>query len=245
MIQLTDFYPQPSDLIKNEIETVKFFSQNTFIQSHVAFYNEAKRVYAQHGQGSRGFSFASYFDLFHAGMPGNWCRSQETSNVRLIVAALIEQKQDLSYGNISYALGVCRLRSKRSSILRKFHFDVATSLSRRQPHPICHIQYCGEMLNIMSNLGYRDEQLQQLHTKVREPRVFFHPMSLALLVDMALREFPDEMVHKNILRSPEWRNLIRRNEDLMWKKFFETCYQTINSNVPNRPTVSDKFYLSK
>src|SRR5882757_2475969 len=158
---LTEFYPNPDEMISNEIKTVKFFSEHSYIQEYPAFHGEAMRSYNQYRNRANGFSFASHFDLFHRGMPGikrsKQFKKKQGSNVRLIIAALVEQKADNTYGNISYALAVCRLvRSKRSSILRKFHFDIPNGATLAKSHPSCHLQYCGEMLQVMGALDYRD-----------------------------------------------------------------------------------------
>lgn len=244
-MEIADFYPTPREMIVNEVETVKFFTRNPLIQAHVNFYGEAQKVFGQSSHNSRGFSFASYFDLHHRSMLGSRKRMDVNKpNVRLIISALVEQNENLSYGNISYVLAICRLQSKRSSILRKFHFDLSVTTGSRQPQPISHMQYCGEMIGVMNDLGYRETQLKQLHPKIREPRVFFSPMSLALLVDMALREFADDSFRSKFLGSPEWKNVIRANEELVLKKFYEKCFQIIDKGDRNRPTILDEFYRS-
>jgi hypothetical protein len=247
-MNLNDFYPNPSEMVENEIRTVKFLSEDSFIKKYERFHGESKRSYEQYRSRGRGFLFASHFELFHSGMPGTKklqrFRVNQTSNVRLIISALIEQNDDGSYGNISYALAVCRLRSKRSMILRKFHFDIVanTSGARRQPHPISHLQYCGEPLPIMDKLGYRVEQLSQLHTKMREPRLFFSPMSLALLLELTVREFGDQKFREFLLKR-DWRNLVRENEALLLKPFYEKCAKVVSKADDKRNLLADEVYL--
>jgi hypothetical protein len=165
-------------------------------------------------------------------------------NLRLLVAATIEQQKNSTYGNISYALAVCRIRSNHPSILRKFHFDITASAdrNRRQEHPISHLQYCGGMIPFMGKMGLRQAQLQQMHVKLSEPRIFFWPMSLALLIDMAFHEFPD--TKSAMFRgSPEWRGIIRKNEKLLLRPFYEKCVEVIVDTAKKNRTLADEFYI--
>jgi hypothetical protein len=177
----------------------------------------------------------------------------------LIVAGLIEQKTESTYGNISYLLAVGRLRSTKPlrsdslsgakthpSLLRKFHFDVTGNAAdrprRRQQHPMCHLQYCGKLPPSMEDFGFRQSQLEQLHPKLSEPRIFTWPMSLALLVDLALHEFPDS---KSLFRKlPEWQNIIRKNEVFLLQPFYEKCVAIISSVKKQRKTLADEFYVA-
>ena len=230
-------------MIGNEIKTVKFFSENAHIQRHREFHEEAQRVFGQYRNRPRGFAFASHLDFFHSGMAKKRGTTSKEPNVRLIIAAGIDQERDGSYENISQVLVVCRLHAKRSAILRKFHFDATVKPNKHQSQPISHMQYCGEMLPVMKNLKYGDEQLKQLYPKVREPRIFFWPMSLALLVDMVFREFGDKEFKQKILPDPGWRKLIRSNEELLLKPFFKECMDTITNADEKRETLAERFYL--
>lgn len=244
-MEIVDFYPKPADMIANEIETVKCFENSPIIAEYLEFHSEARKVRGQSSTNSRGFSFASHFDLYHQHMPFSPKRKNpREKNVRLIFSVLIQQDDEHNYGNISYVFAICRLDRKRNSILRKFHFDVSVTKGTRQPQPMSHLQYCGEMIDVMSNLGYRETQLQQLHHKLREPRVFFSPISLALLVDMALREFGSEDLRSKFLNSPEWKKVIRNNEATVLGKFFNKCAEIANSADDKRLTLLDEFYIS-
>lgn len=245
-MNLSDFYPLPKKLIANEVNTVKFLSENAFIKEHLEFYNAAAQSYAQYRYGLRTFSFGSYLDVHHSEMVKNrnlgTFRPKPAANLRLMLSGLVELKADKSYGNISYALVVANLQAASINVLRKFHFDVTTGAIRRQPHPRCHLQYCGGLIPVMQQLGYKKTQLEHLHMRLSEPRVFFWPMSLALLIDMALREFPDEKFAK-FVRSPEWQNVIRENEDLLLGPFHEKCVEVISNNERRRKTLAEAFYV--
>lgn len=245
-------FPTPVDLISNEVETVRFLSENTHVGEYPDFINAARRSYAQFIDGSKRFEFASSLEVFHKGLPGGpkiWKSSRPSeppANCRLVLAALIETEDDGTFGNVSYVLAVCRVYpgSTRSSILRKFHFDFAPKAfnTDRQPHPVFHVQYCGELFDGMATMGYRPEQLNQLHTKVREPRILFTPMTLALLIDMSIREFSNPTLIK-LRDSPEWKNIVRKNELDVLKPFYEECVRVITSNEKKRTLLAESFYL--
>lgn len=250
-MELPDFYPHSNKLIPSELSVLKYLMTNTYItQEHSTFAQDAKRYYNRNKSYHAGFEFFSYFDVCHSGMPGNRAgRSSQMiqrRNLRLVVGALIELKNDRSYSNVSYCLAVCGIRAKHPSILRKFHFDVTTTggngQARRQQHPVCHLQYCGEMIPGMKDMGCREEQLKQMHSSLSEPRVFFWPMSLALLIDMALHEFPDPYSLR-FRESREWRGIVRNHESLVLRPFYEKCVQ-ITGNAPgNDRILADEFYV--
>lgn len=249
-MELSHFYPTPHDLIQNELRVLDYLWRNTYIaEEHSDFSRDAKIHYFRYRDLRDGFEFASYLDVSHTQLPTAKRRSiqrRRQPNLRLIVAAIIEQVTASAYGNISYVLAVCRLRSKHPSLLRKFHFDVtatdAITTPRRQQHPMCHLQYCGGMIPLMKSMGLRDEQLRQMHENLSEPRVFFWPMSLALLVDMAFHEFPDPR-SESFRASNEWRGIIRENENLLLLPFYERCVEVIRDSGGQSKTLADEFYV--
>ncbi len=246
-----DFYPLPHELIESEIKVLDHLRNNPYItEKHSIFAQDAIKYYSRNKDTRSGFEFFSYFDVMHAAMPGKKRASvgqkKQEPNLRLIVAANIELTNNGSYSNVSYCLVVCRIRKKHPSILRKFHFDVTNGDNqvRRQEHPVCHLQYCGEMIPRMQDMGCREAQLKQMHASLSEPRVFFWPMSLALLVDLAFHEFPDP--HSSKFRaSSEWRGIVRNQEALILRPFYEKCVQVLADTGGNNQTLADVFYVGK
>ena len=99
------------------------------------------------------------------------------------------------------------------------------------------------MIPRMRDMGCREEQLKQMHPSLSEPRVLFWPMSLALLIDMALHEFPDPSSLK-FRDSSEWRGIVRNQEALVLNPFYKKCVQ-ITGNAPgNDRILADEFYIS-
>lgn len=251
-MELSDFYPCPRDLIDCELSVLGYLRDNRYIkerQARVAT-DAARYLSANKAKGS-GFAFNSYFDVWHAQMPGRRQRARRggapSPNVRLFVSAWVGA-QGTKFTNVTYSLSVCKMRPARPvprlRVLRKFHFDVAAVAvgGRRQRHPSCHLQYCGKMVPYMAEVGCRDEQLNEMHPWLSEPRIFFWPMSLALLVDMALHEFPDPAAAR-ITEDNYWRGLVRWQERLLLLPFYEKCVGIIRDAGERNQTLAEAFYI--
>jgi hypothetical protein len=249
MMELSDFYPSPSELIRSELLVLGYLSVNPYIKAkHPQVARDAQKYYPASKNTHSGFIFNSYFDTWHAPMRSKKAavrdRGKPKPNARLFISARIEVQKS-SYTNVTYCLAVCRIRAK-PTILRKFHFDVvvasAPAQRRLQQHPRCHLQYCGQMVPYMATVGCRDTQLDQMHPWLSEPRLFFWPMSLALLIDMALHEFPDQDSAK--FRSDSyWRSLVHQQEDLVLRPFYLKCVEIIKDTKEENRTLADAFYV--
>lgn len=250
-MDLADFYPPPKELIASEVDVLGFLRNNGYIvERQRQFAEVAKTHYERYRNDMSGFEFSSHLSICHGemfGRPSTYSyQRQNRPNLHLVVAALIQLANANKYSNISYCLAVCRIRASHPSILRKFHFDITTNASpgtvRRQAHPASHMQYCGKMLPCISSLGCKNQQLEQMHVRLSEPRLFFWPMTLALLIDMALREFPD--VYATRFREDSyWRGLVRRQEALVLRPFYAKCVEVITDTGRNNQTLSDAFYV--
>lgn len=253
MMELSDFYPEPADLIKSEVSVLDYLRSNPYItENHPQVARDAADYYLRNRSSRSGFEFQSFFDIRHASMDGRkgaYGGAKPPANVRLTVSARIEIMKKV-VADVSYCLSVCRIRQRsrkaRLTILRKFHFDVTagngTANARRQQHPRCHLQYCGEMLPYMATLGCREAQLEQMHPWLSEPRILFWPMSLALLIDMALHEFPDQRSAR-FRADNYWRGLVHSQEDLLLRPFCEKCVDVIVHGESGRRTLADAFYV--
>lgn len=251
-MELSAFYPKASELIKSELDVLDHLRTDPYIKlNHSDFARHANSYFDRNRRSlSSGFEFVSYFDVCHAAMHrthgSNGKPGKPNPNTRLLLAVRIELEKQ-AFSNVTYCLTVCRIRSKRFSILRKFHFDVTVagerSSSRIQQHPRCHLQYCGEMVPKMAEMGCSSAQLDQMSPWLSEPRIFFWPMSLALLIDMALREFPDERSMK-FRSSNEWRGLVRKQEKLVLRPFYQKCVEVILDTKGNNRTLADEFYVA-
>jgi len=247
MIKLLDVYPKPSALIRSETKVLEYLMDNPYIKEvHADFARHANESYQRSRKAGRGFEFSSHLDIWHSQMGGRPKSAKRQANVRLILASLVQLSGKQDYANITHCLCVLRLRAGGNhTILRKFHFDVTAGNEepggRMQRHPRFHLQYCGEMVPYMRQLGVGTRQLDQLHPSLSEPRVFYTPMSLALMLDMTLREFPDPASAK-FRATGEWRGIIREHESLVLLPFFEKCVKGINQNGPIE-ILADQFYI--
>jgi hypothetical protein len=253
-MELADFYPSADDLIRSELSVLDHLRQNRYIKEkhpQVAF---AAETYYPRNKGSQsGFEFYCYFDIWHRPMHRKKAAARRKGkarpNARLTVTALIELKNG-AFTNVTYCLSVCRIKSTapslRLTILRKFHFDVTVvseaAHRRLQKHPQCHLQYCGELVPYMTTVGCRATQLDQMHPWLSEPRIFFWPMSLALLIDMALHEFPDQDSAK-FRADSYWRSLVHKQEALVLRPFYEKCVEVIKDSKGENRTLADAFYI--
>jgi hypothetical protein len=240
-MELANIYPSPSDLVGREVEVLNFLRNSPYItETHSPFALDAEKYYKRNKNTNAGFEFFSYLDVSHAQKKTS---AKAKPNLRLIVAARIDRNAE-SYSNVSYCLAVCRTRTL--TVLRKFHFDVTMSAgsggTRWQSHPSCHIQYCGKMIPQMEEMGVRPTQLDTLSPWLSEPRIFAWPMSLALLVDMTLHEFPSPRSEK-FRAEPEWRAIIRTHETIILTPFFQKCVDVLRSHDKNRATLAEAFYV--
>ena len=229
---LSELYPEPQVLIENEAKTLNFLKDNPyFCQEHQQFANDAHMVLGQIGC-QRSFQFGSYLDLTHSDRP-----------MRLFLEgrAVPTGPKSKAYDEITYGLVVCRRRERRLAILRKYHFDVALPRGKsRQKKFLFHLQYCGGLSPYLGQQGLTEGQIVPMHYRLSEPRLFFWPMSLALLLDGVLHEFPDIKSAK-FRQTGEWRDIVRMNESLLLGPFCQKCADIIFDRPRQRQLLADVF----
>lgn len=113
----------------------------------------------------------------------------------------------------------------RSRVLRKFHFDYANSSVRgTRQSSVFHLQYAGKLPSHLRD-RYDDAHLDSW---LEEPRIFFLPMSLSLIMHMAFREFPDEYTNR-LCEDGEWRSVfVQRDQQSLVVPFLEKCLSDLN-----------------
>lgn len=132
-----------------------------------------------------------------------------------VIGALITTNNG-NYDQLTYYFALC----DKNKIIRKFHFDYAPKyISVRTPHPIFHFQYPGEMSPYILRLNLKHDHLDP---GLSEPRIFFTPMSLALIINLILKEFSDERTYK-ASEDRAWRDLVKKNEKDLLAPYFKTC----------------------
>ncbi|MCP4148111.1 MAG: hypothetical protein GY757_10220 [bacterium] len=230
-------YLAPNELIKCELKTLQFFKSNFFYTQELetmALYSNAlySTVKQNISRGLFNFNFESKFAINIDGNKGY-----------AYVSALIETNDKNEFQNISYCFSIIGKEKQKGSnnkILRKFHFDYTPPLIKRnQPQPTYHLQYGGEATTDLKK-DFGENCLEHMDTWLSEPRLFYSPVSLALLVNMIIKEFPAEKTTK-LIRGSEWRSLIIANENLILAPFYKACSLFL-ADKDRKEVFSNDFY---
>jgi hypothetical protein len=201
-----------TSLLANDRTTLEWLRDKTAsIQSLRSLYQSAdeaaRRFSAAHGMGV----YLSWNVLHESGDGGV---------LGLHVGGLIERKA-ADVDNMSYYLCISAEKKVggRHRVLRKYHFDYASRDTRaRRRSPAFHLQYGGKLSPNMRD-GY---QLDHMDTWLEEPRVFFLPMSLSLVLHMAFREFPDEYTNR-LCEDSYWQSTVRRDQKRLIQPYLQKC----------------------
>ncbi len=166
------------------------------------------------GSKNRGvFAFCTHWDVEYMG-----------EDSRIFLGALVEKTPERDkILEMSYYVCIMEGRDAPKKILRKFHFDYVTEAGKKkQPHPRFHLQYGGELPPGMKQWGIEDKHIQALLPKVKQPRIFFAPVTIGLLMNTLFYEFPTDDTNY-IKKERAWLNLIRDNERKILVPFYERC----------------------
>ncbi len=229
MTKIDDWYPDLRRLRNNELATLRFLKDNPGIAEwHSKLYADAHNSYSSlFYKPSLPFQFESQLDI-------------EINNRCGI--AHIGSEMMFDNGNfvgMTYYLAICEIREPRHRLIRKYHFDYARpSRSWRQPHPVFHLQYAGGLSPRLSALDFDSNHMDEW---LSEPRLVFCPMSLALLLNIVLKEFPGAQ-NDSLVKRSEWRDLIAANEKLFIDPFLESCRAFVNSKSPTDLFTNDFCY---
>jgi hypothetical protein len=170
----------------------------------------------------------------HAGM-GVYLRWQVTSEEHnhfwIHVGGLI-QVSDGAIDNMSYYLCVTRA-SDASDVqrhLRKYHFDYANPRVRaKRRSSVFHLQYPGKLPGELKGDDFDDETEERMDAWLEEPRIFYLPMSLALLLHLAFREFPDQYTNR-LCEDGEWQSIhVHRDQQCLILPYLEKCVEVAAS----------------
>jgi hypothetical protein len=224
-------YPTPKQLIANEIKTIEFLKDKTQIREYYPqLYTDASTYHSRNyreiqSRTLRQFIFESHVDIMLN-------RRKGTCYIGAKITTIGNR-----YDCHSYFIALRKVENLR--LLRKYHFDyTACGVPHRQPHPVFHIQYPGELSPKLEELSLVDRHLDSW---LSEPRLSYTPMSLALLINLAFKEFPSEHSMKFIEMS-EWRDLIRINEKLLLEPYYLDFHRFIISSHTNRLITNDYCY---
>ena len=102
----------------------------------------------------------------------------------------------------------------KNKVIYRLHFDVAVPGEvNKIDHPIYHIQIGGKV----SDAQYATQDMK--HWSV--PRIPYVPLSLAMFLEIVLREFGDDIV-KKFIKSKEWNNMLLNNQKVMLYQLAKT-----------------------
>ena len=150
------------------------------------------------------------------------------------IGALMKAKKN-DYEILTYYFMLC----DKKTVIRKFHFDYTPeNIRKRTHHPIFHLQYPGELSIHLQNLNLAHDHLE---FGLSEPRIPFTPMSLALTINLILKEFRNEQTSKAI-DDPTWRGLITTNEKELLFPYFEKCHRFFSVSPGKRLFTNDFCY---
>lgn len=136
-----------------------------------------------------------------------------------------------SLANASYSVEVIQSSDNDTACVNKvvsrLHFDYASRDQKNaSQHPVFHIQMWGQLPEHLrsSGVGYQFEENRSMSC----PRVPFAPLSLALFLNMMIKELGTDGLRK-ILKSPEWDALVKRHEQKILMPFFKRLQGCIGS----------------
>lgn len=143
--------------------------------------------------------------------------------------------------NSSYLIEIFGEESSDAAdaILTRIHFDVVSRDDRMcSKYPLYHLQVGGNP----SEGGYysKDKWRNENMKALSYPRIPFYPLSLALFIDMILRELGDYDA-KVFLKNAIWRGVVRKSETMMLLPFLK-CLCAGNENQDRR--FSEMYYGS-
>jgi len=223
-------YPKdPADFKNNEIRTLDFLSKNKFCNENFdQLLRDLSNQYIgnRYAKGVLGFSFESYVDV----TIDRIIRRVYFGGLVFVKGSLKNQK----YENISYYFAICESNRTPSKLLRKFHFDCAIpGNTREKPHPFFHLQYAGKLSDHLKKAGFLGEHCDHLEPWFSEPRIINSPVTLALLLNTIFIEAEDDGI-KAFLMTPDWKKLIRDNEELLLKKYYSTCFDLVRQSCQSK-----------
>lgn len=224
---LNSLLPCPKDFYNNELKTIKFLKDNKTVETHFpelsrgadnSFYKLKSLLKTPYS-----FGFESYLkDVIFL-----------NKIYKIYFGGIVNLNNSNSYNDISYYLCICGHNDDDKYIVRKYHFDYTNPTNkRRSPHPIFHLQYPGKLSNYLNSNELKNDHM---NSWLSEPRIFFTPMSLALLLNLIFKEFHDPTdgnLYK-IREDSHWRSIVIENENLFLKPYYESCYNFLDRRYRN------------
>lgn len=229
-------YPSPKDFLSLELATLRYIKDNPVFQSyHNQFATAADLAYHQTKPAKKRLlplSFESELNIV--------LDKKSDRKGQAILGADIQLNRNHTYEKVSFSLAICENKEPKNRLVRRYHFDYAMKGSVvRQPHPVFHMQYAGELSPYLQSLNLDHSHIDSW---LSEPRLVYMPMSLALLINFVFKEFNDE-TNQRIVESSDWRQLIRKNESHLLAPYFKCCHTFLQTGSdPNNLLTVDFCY---
>lgn len=125
-----------------------------------------------------------------------------------------------------------------NKIVSRMHFDYASREEQNAgQHPVFHVQTWGKLPQYLRDegVGYQFED----NSAMSCPRVPFAPLSLALFVNMMIKELGTEKLRR-LLGSSEWRRLVMQHEKKILMPFIDRLKNCLSSGAQ-----LSKFYYAE
>lgn len=219
---LHSLLPTPKVLFANELKTLEFLRVNSTIATYFPeLLKDADN------------SFFKLKSLINN--PSSFGFESHIKNIlflnnihKIYFGGIINLKNSKTINDISYYFCLCGHNDDDNYIIRKFHFDYTNPLNnRRSPHPVFHLQYPGELSGYLNSNELKSDHMDSW---LSEPRIFFTPMSFALLLNLIFKEFhdPADGNFYKIREDKYWRSIVIENENLFLKPYYESCYNFLD-----------------
>lgn len=220
-MSISNRYPDPTKLKKHDRETLKFLHTQPIISKQFALLAQQARVhYYQLSDAKKlknmNIDFNASLEIDVEGRPMQLFVGANLKSVR-------QKSNSFNHEMVSYSLELC----DGDKLIRRFHFDYAISAHKtNQKVPVFHFQYGG---NLSSHLKKHQIKDGLIESWLSAPRLNYHPLTLALLLDIVFHEFRTVETHK-ISEDTNWRALVRKNEELVVIPYYENIAHFIGSD---------------
>ncbi len=211
---MIDHYLTPNEYFKCEQKTLEFLTNNPYCnEHHFNLATDARNTTYKHQYSKRQLACLSFESKLNIEIE----KKEALAHIGFTIKT--EEHNRKNFYDVTHCLTII----KEDLILRKFHFDYVPPgrSPKKQKQPRYHLQYGGELTPMLKKMGVDDKAI---FTKLSEPRIIFQPMTLALLINLVLKEFPD-LKNVKLLESNEWRGLVRKNEELVLEPYYKSCCQ--------------------
>jgi hypothetical protein len=128
----------------------------------------------------------------------------------------VSYREQLDAIGLKAILGACGWKR----VMLRFHLDRRDPQARKL-EPLFHLQAGGTA---------RDEENCWLHKSIDVPRFHHPPMDIILLCEFILVNFFDKE-SENLRKKPEWRNLVRKSQDIFQQDYFRDCANHIKDTA--------------